>query len=118
AGGDALLGWVESAGAAADAEAPSSVRVAFRAEGAAWSASLAPEAPADARVRAPAVAIDASGYGHAVWVEIGPDGTTQLRAARFTSDGGALGGATLISGAAAPAQSPPEYGGDAPRVVV
>jgi Bacterial Ig-like domain len=117
--GDALLGWIASAGTPDDADAPSGVWAAFRSSAAStWSTSLAVSGPEDARVRPPAVAIDPMGNGHAVWVEVGPGGDGQLRAARFSREGGEFDAASVISGTSAPALVPPEYRGHDPRVVV
>lgn len=118
-GGDALLSWVASEGTADDADAPSSAWIASRSAGAAeWSTSLLLSGSEGARARSPAVAIDPSGNGHAVWLEIGASGDAQLRAARFSREGGELSASSVISGTAAPAPVSPEFGGNAPRVVV
>lgn len=129
AAGDALLSWIETSSTITDAGAADAgaanddtahARAAFRSAGAAaWSPSLPLSSTAGAQARAPAVALDPSGNGHAVWLEAVASGAAQLIAARFEPATGELEGTAPISGAATPVFAPPQGNVHTdPRVVV
>lgn len=112
--GDAALAWVERDGA--DESASARVWAAYRSrQASAWSDASALSSAA--RSRAPALALDPSGNGHALWLELDSAGAAQLVAARLSRDA-APGPATRISGAAPAAAEPRSPGHADPRLAV
>jgi hypothetical protein len=96
--GDALSSWIQSPGNADDANATGRVWASFRASNSpTWSVASSPSTSATVRARPPAIGIDASGSGHAVWVEVDAAGNAQVVASRFLGDRGSFASARVIS---------------------
>jgi hypothetical protein len=99
--GDAMLSWLQTAGNPDDADAPSRVWAAFRfAVSPAWSAVFPLSAADGTRARPPAVAVDPSGNGLAIWVEVDSAGSARLSSSRFLRESKLFGEAAPISGEA------------------
>lgn len=119
--GSALTAWVASAGTESGGEAPARIGATHReADGATWSAPVALSTPAGVRARAPTLALDPDGNGHAVWLETDASGAAQVVTARFSQASGTFGDPRAISDTASPTYTPnpEELGHSDPRVAV
>ena len=94
AAGDALVTWVASSSSARDGQ--TTAWGAFQPAGSTWSAPVQLSAAGDVQAGAPRLALDATGNGHAVWIEVDGAGSARLATSRCSGETG-FGSATYLT---------------------
>jgi hypothetical protein len=102
--GEGVLAWLQSSGDPNDANAAATLWWAFHSPTATtWSAPEQISRTGQGVARPPAVGMDASGNGHAVWVSVRASGEANVLTARFVRETESLVGLLSLATPAAPA---------------